>query len=232
MTSITDLPLEVLRGIIKNILPSSALCNLALCSRSIYHAVVPFLYEHVELLCFGTDPKNFETDTNKSAFVLRDLTCLFLRRPDLAQHVRRFTLRFDRYTNWVEPDKNFSIDEVDEILKIAIKASSHSEEEEKQWIVDAGWRFNIDAIIALLLPTLVKLLKLDMQVTDNQDYLVRMLKRTWRREKPFDEKPAFQHLTDVVHTYNGENYGLSPNNLSLFTLSRHSCYLRASSGQL
>jgi hypothetical protein len=69
---------EVLRDIIRYVKPKSALCNLALCSKEIFKFVIPLLYEQIEV-------KNEHAS-------LRDLACLFLQRPDLAQHVRRFTL--------------------------------------------------------------------------------------------------------------------------------------------
>lgn len=203
--SIMNLPVEVLLDIIRNTRPRSVLCNLALCSRRMYNLVVPFLYQHVEL---------FSLNIRKTALVLKDLACLFLRRPDLAQHVRRFTLRDNDF--WGIPDKKFNIDKIDEILKIAIKASSHSKEEEEQWLIDVD-RGEADAITTLFLPAFVKLEKLDLLLSDNQKYFDRMLERVLRKEKPFDQKPAFQHLRDVMHTHDNDTYGLLPKYLSLFT---------------
>ena len=64
-------PLEILFDIIKSLGPSSALSNLALCSRRLYYFVVPF---------------SLSIDANEAPFPLRKLTYLFLRRPDLAQN--------------------------------------------------------------------------------------------------------------------------------------------------
>ena len=78
ITFITDLPLEILFDIIKSLEPSSALSNLALCSRRLYNSVVPFLfYKYVKLLSI---------DANEASFPLRKLIYLFLRRSDLAQN--------------------------------------------------------------------------------------------------------------------------------------------------
>jgi hypothetical protein len=74
-------------------------------------------------------------------------------------------------------------------------------------------------MIALLLPALVKLEKLDL-VLPGKDldlgYLEQMLERACWRKKPFDEKPAFQHLRDVILTLNYSE--LSLKELSLVTL--------------
>jgi hypothetical protein len=109
-----------------------------------------------------------------------------------------------------------------ETLKKAIKASSVSKEEEEQWFMDLEQADDEDEdpIMALLLPTLVKLEKLEHKMrTFDFKYCTRMMKRAWQREKPFDENPAFQHLMDVVHIFgDADKYGVHPNYISLFTL--------------
>ncbi len=203
------LPPEVLRDIIRYVKPKSALCNLALCPKEIFKFVIPLLYEKIEV-------KNEHSS-------LRDLTYLFLQRPDLAQHVRQFTVggRGNDDEPWEDSDessKSNDSSKMIETLKKAIKASSVSKEEEEQWFMDLELG-DEDAIMALLLPTLVKLEKLEHKRKFDCQYCTRMMKRAWQREKPFDENPAFQHLRDVVHIYaDADKYGVDPNYLSLFTL--------------
>ncbi len=204
-TSITDLPPdlppELMRGIIRYVRPKSVLCRLALCSRHMYRLVMSFLYEHIELI--------------GEPFSLKSLTCLFLRRPDLAQHVRRFTSRGDCFGK--SRDSNES-SEMNEILKKAIKASSSRKEEEEQWLMDID---KGDAVMALLLPSLVKLEVLDVELPEDDMYhFIQMFKKARRREKPFDTKPAFPHLRDFIHSFDvpPDDYGYSPRWLFLFML--------------
>lgn len=208
IVSITDLPPEILSCIIQNVRPKSVLCMLALCSRDMHDSVVSHLYRHIELLSFNI---------KKNPFPLRQLTSLLLKRPDLAQRVRQFTLRGHRdcWHGGVEPrDAAAECIEVDSVFRIAIKASSHSEAEEKQWLMHLSWLEHCDAVLALLLPALVKLEKLDLILTDDLPYFERMIRRASRREKPFDKQPAFQLLKDFMHTYDDYIYGLDPRYIS------------------
>ncbi len=210
MITSMNLPLEILLEIIRNVRENPTLCNLARCSRGMYDSVAPFLYEHVELLW---------CEEKRDSFPLKHLTGLFLRRPDLAQHVRRFTLQGDSSKIYgLGFDKE---SEHDEILNIAFRRltqnPSNSRKEEMR--VHVRGRFRGSVMIALLLPALVKLEKLDL-VLPGKDldlgYLEQMLERACWRKKPFDEKPAFQHLRDVILTLNYSE--LSLKELSLVTL--------------
>lgn len=213
--SISHVPPEILSCIIANIGSSLELRNLALCSHGFYECVVPCLYEHVVF-------QNQYYDCNHSDRRLRKLATLLLQRPDLARHVRRWTFHSSR-RNGVRGHQADEINDMDnvrlsQVLMTAIKASSHSEEEEMKWLKDARCTRRRDAILALVLPILVKLQRLDLQPMPrglDLDYVERMMRRAGHGEKPFDVSPAFQALTKLMYTSTKRKCGIDPKYLAL-----------------
>lgn len=113
---------------------------------------------------------------------------------------------------------------VDQAFKTAIKALSLSEEEEKTWLrkISHTHKCRTDLILALLLPTLLKVEELSLVSMNalHTPYLGRVLQRAVRRERPFDIQPAFKALRifDDLHgheTYSEWNTGFIASLLKL-----------------
>jgi hypothetical protein len=95
---------------------------------------------------------------------LQHLTIIFLTKPALAHSVRHFTLR-DPY-KYCESQSNRDETEtlvIEGVVKEAIAASSHSADEFKEWILDVQDNYP-DPFLAILLPTMVRLKKLDLML--------------------------------------------------------------------
>ena len=111
------------------------------------------------------------------------------------------------------------LDEIDEVVAAAIEALSQSEVEMEEWLEHASCLDHTDALIALMLPRLLKLKKLDLMLVDGENgkgYLERILERAYFGEKPFDVQPAFPHLNEVFLTYYSDLGGVNPCCLELF----------------
>jgi hypothetical protein len=190
------LPPEIISCITSAVSSKLSLCNLALVSSRFYALVLPVLYEHVELYSY-----------KRSFDKLRPLTVLFLTKPTLAQHVRCFTVRdpfqgfdYDDYDDWDVKTyhKETEVTDVSGVLRDAIYAYSHSPKEFEKWTwyVERGYP---DALLALLLPTMARLEKLDIMLRPGYQYFDRMIMRAVTHEKPFDKTPLFQELTSFMH---------------------------------
>jgi hypothetical protein len=166
-----------------------SLCNIALCSSLFYSLTIPVLYDHVEL-----------HSRYHSFKYLRPLTVLFLTKPKFARYVRRFTLR-DPYddrdvrTNSIKDQ----VSDVKGVLKEAIFANSHSAKEFETWTTHVTNNCS-DALLAILLPTMVRLQELDLMIRSKYSYFDRMIMRGIAHEKPFDEYPLFATLIDFMHS--------------------------------
>jgi hypothetical protein len=171
----------------------SGLCNIARCSSRFYWLTVPYLYAHVELYSRG-----------RSSFkYLRSLTVLLLRKPTLAHCARQFTLRDPYDRRKPNFSRGYQTSKVEGLLEEAILANSHSIEEYKGWvgIVSAD---GPDAILAILLPTMVRLEKLDLMLRPYYLYFDRMIIRAVTKEKPFDRQPLLPELTSFMHARSWE----------------------------
>ncbi|MCJ1252068.1 hypothetical protein MMC30_009306 [Trapelia coarctata] len=155
-----SIPPEILSRILDFVESKSTLFNWTLCSSLFYEIGVPHLYRHVELYDDEGGQRWHEFPH------LRSLASLLLRRPHLARLVRQFTMR-DAFDDGntprqckcgacpIEEDHDgHDIVEVDDVFQAAIKASSCSDKEEKQWLEHISWKDHGDALIALLLPAL------------------------------------------------------------------------------
>ena len=197
--SLSHLPPEILSCIVANVQSKSALLNLALCSHGFYTNVIQHLYKHIEVC--DLFPEGVERHPQFQP--LQNLASLLLRRPDLAQHVRSWTMRDanglkSRQTR--RESKTLRTAQVDTVLKTAIKASSFSGVEETEWLEHCSWIDHGDAILALLLPVLHNLQTLDLNLSYTSSYIERALGRASCGEKPFDTKPALKGLTNFMAT--------------------------------
>ncbi|MCJ1304643.1 hypothetical protein MMC08_007456 [Hypocenomyce scalaris] len=123
-----------------------------------------------------------------------------LKKPQIASYVRAITLGGGyRNPNFVVKDDAEHREPVDEALEMAVKAASNCEEEERDWLENLRHDDEY-AAIALLLPALVRLEKLDLMVRIDSLYLDTMLQRASVRHKPFDTRPAFDALTEVTYS--------------------------------
>jgi hypothetical protein len=197
------LPPEILSFIIAAVPSNFSLCNFALCSSLFYSLTVPVLYAHVHVYSRRHKFKR-----------LRPLTVLFLTKPTLAQYVRRFTLR-DPYQYYEVPVPQEYYDDhtnrsktetlnVEDVLREAVWANSHSDQDFEKWM----WSVSLnhpDALLAILLPTMGRLKKLDLMIRFGYwEYFERMVIRAVAHEKPFDRQPLFTTLTDFMHAASWE----------------------------
>jgi hypothetical protein len=183
----SHLPLEIISCIIASVPSKSTLCRIARCSSIFYSLTVPILYAHVSLYSIGCgDFKH-----------LRSLTVLFLTKPTLAHYVRYFTLR-DPLSRAQPGSHHNQMLEVVGDLKEAVLSSSHSAGEFERWIndIEVGCP---DALLAILLPTMVRLEKLDLMIRSDYSYFDRMITRAVNKKRPFDGQPLFSVLTNFMH---------------------------------
>jgi len=117
----------------------------------------------------------------------------------LAQHVRRFTLR-----DWYDADdvqvkrKITQTRRGVDVLREAVFANSHSGKDFEKWMKRISGD-HPDALLALLLPTLVRLEKFDLSLRSGYLYFDQMLTRAIAKEKPFDKQPLFPALKEFMH---------------------------------
>ena len=211
VTPLLDLPEEII-SITMSFADSKSLRRISLCSISLQRITLPYLYQHITLYVKDYDPKNFYKRTYRH---LRHLTSLFLRKPYYAPLVRHLTIRKE---DKVQIHSSPCVEmEVEEVIKEAIKASSHSEQEEKNWLRHVSFSNDEDALLAIMLPTLVRLKKLDIITMEGMEYFERTMERVGRNRKPFDTQPTLIGLTDVVH-HGWSSWDISSSYLGLFLL--------------
>ena len=219
--SLTSLPPELLSCIAANIAswhplrkPRPTLCNLARCSRQLHLCTIPHLYRHVDVLEIL---RRGEQQDGR----LRTLASLLIRRPDLAGHVRHFTLRVlgpeheESFNLPAGPEHLASPElvKVGRVFATPANASSLSKEEKINSLgqFSPTHRSHYDLILALLLPALLKVEKLVLHVDIECDtyYFEQMIRRAACRETPFDIRPPFEALKVFVHSDEGYD-ALSP----------------------
>ena len=222
--TLTSLPVELFQDIVANLDSSSDLCNLTRCSSALFVITIPFLYDHI--------------DQEGGTFChpckdLRPLASLLLRRPELAQLVRHFTMRVQPSTGYItkarlKTEVLTGLLGVDDVFKKAIKAASHDEEEEQQWLEHMSWPDHGDATLALLLPALPRLESVDMVLTTGSTYFENMLCRAGKHEKPFNKQPGFLSLKDVVYTRPYKKHDMGVEYIGMFmrlpSVSRIFCH--------
>lgn len=98
---------------------------------------------------------------------------------------------------------------VDQTLKTAVSAWNLSEEEENDWLrqLSRTRKSRHNAVLALLLPALLKLEKVVLELRIGQDthYLGWMINRAARKERPFDIQQPFEALAVFACPHNQFN---------------------------
>lgn len=209
------LPRELICCIMSQVDCRTTLCNLALCSHAFYLCAIRHLYKHVDFNAEGVacGCLHFER--------IRALGSLLLQRADLARLVRQFTMR-EGFSHGhdskrkEERGEEPEVVEVDSVFKQVIKASSCSEEEEREWLKNVSWTDHTDAILALVLPALINLERLDLFLECGIIYFKRIMRSAACRRKPFDTEPAFQNLKEFMHTWFDDENGMSAEYAAMF----------------
>lgn len=100
----------------------------------------------------------------------------------------------------------------DTFIKTAIKAVSQYEGEEQAWVKEVSWNkiTNEDAFLALLLLTLVKLEKMDINIDGQVHYVQRVTERAVQKEIQ-----AFQKVTHILRTIAYNQWGMHPSFIAL-----------------
>ncbi|MCJ1464765.1 hypothetical protein MMC07_003378 [Pseudocyphellaria aurata] len=192
--SLTTLPPEVFSCIVASVESTSTLCQLARCSRWIHQRTIPHLYHDVTI----------KEEVRVVKGRLRSFARTVLRSPHLAGLVRHFEfhdLPFSGVPTRFPVDPHSKADQ-DEAFETAVRASSLSRQEEIIWLrllLNHPWKCPQDAVVALILPTLLKVEKLVLHMTIGI-YLGRMMRRAVRKEKPFDIRPLFEGLKIFEHS--------------------------------
>lgn len=213
--SLDCLSVELLDIIVSFVHPPTALCELALVSWKFNSLATPHLYRHITLYSDG--PEGGFTR-------MLPLTFLMLRKPSIASLVRSFTFRGQFHNEdciTIDISSQYDVDEdkcrlpwpdhpeLDGTLRRVIMEVSHSEEEELEWQLEVLPRYapKDTAIFPLLLMSFPNLRRLDMEICSlEEDFLARIFNRIASSEPPFDVKPLFTQLTDIMIAGNDDSY--------------------------
>ncbi|MCJ1264681.1 hypothetical protein MMC22_004555 [Lobaria immixta] len=203
--SLTALPTELLTIIMTNIASKPTLCNLARCSRQLYLCTIPHLYSHITI----------EEDKNQKDERLVMLTTSLLRRPDLAELVRQFSLHVMqpsgiRTVDYIGPEY---VRNDENKLASAVSPLGLSQEEVIDCLGQYDHGHNIhqshhDFILSFLLPSMlnVEKLVLDVQVGAQSPFLKEAIRKAVARESLSDTHPPFEALTVFVQSPHNYEY--------------------------
>ena len=203
---LTSLPPEIISYVVANIPSRHTRCSLAQCSHQLYLCVVPHLYRNVSIY------EDLRSGTLQIG-PLRSLASLLIRRPDLVGLVRHFKIATPPimteysagFEDTPEPEEPVSLKLVraDWTFATVTNASSLSTEEKINCLgqFSPSHRSYYDLVLALLLPTLLKVetLVLDVSIRWNTHYFEQMIQWAALREKPFDVQPPFEALTTLIY---------------------------------
>lgn len=216
--SLTTLPLELYSCVVAEVASPFTLCKLAQCSRQLYLWTVPYLYRHVTI---DEEVQKGRQQGRK----LRHLASLLIRRPDLASLVRQF--RFHHcypaygfgcagcagcpfsYDPELEESDDFEGPEAikaDPAFLTAFNAWNLSTKERKPWLrrFDCTYEDDHEFFIALLLPSLLNLEKLDLdfELETSTPFITRIMRKAAHRRRPFNIQPPFKALTVFIQPRN------------------------------
>ena len=196
--SLDCLPEEIISQVVSYVSSNESLKSLALSSRKLNRLSTPHLCECIDLFDHG---EYLHGDTFPK---LKPLAALLVRRPDLAQLVRRFNLdglltegmmSIDNGEDYEDEEMRDngedSLDVPDSCLrgwhgalrspfKEAVKAAGTSRAEAKEWLKHLSWEDHDDAVLGLLLPYLPRLETLELNLSGGE-YLQRMFERVGHR---------------------------------------------------
>ena len=191
--SLNVLPGELLTQIVANIQKCGWLLDLALCCRSFYDLVVPYLYSHVKLIAHPI---------TAGCPALEKFAIQVLRNLTLASYVQDFTLDY-KWSSCSESIQDYDSIRFDSIRETLCRTNRFEEAD----VVE-----NKVALLAVLLPSLKNIERLDLWVPDEGRVCYReMFRKVIGKEKPFDVQPAFPLLKVMVNNFlSAKRYCMSP----------------------
>ncbi|MCJ1324036.1 hypothetical protein MMC10_000698 [Thelotrema lepadinum] len=196
---------ELLSRIFTHIDSKEDLKRIALSCKQFNALANPYLYERVDLV-YEEDEDDV---VNSFTFIsLRALTILLLRKPELAKRVKHLSLR----GTWTDEKCHGGLEQFESLQQPlepefaqALESLSQTQEEKEDWTKDIEYRgeeLEEDAILAILLATLVNLKSLDFELwVRPEDFtikILRTLKRVRNCEKPFDTTPVLSSVKDML----------------------------------
>lgn len=210
---------EILTRIISFVTSQSSLYSVALVSRTLNRLATSYLYEAVNF-------NGASSDTGVKYLI--PFSFLAFEKPYTASLVRSFSIR-DAYGLPSDSGELCRLDELDandedsrrgwpsrpdrdQIIRSAIKGIGYTGEEVDEWLALLLAGNDESAILAILLPHLKKLCRLDLNGDwlDSDDHLVSTMRKVSQGEKPFDKGDTFSALTDVLVAGNDDKYPTSP----------------------
>ena len=187
------LAVELISRILESCTSKATVAVAARCSRQWYDIAMPLLYHHVDM----DNPQYYEPRKP----YLKSLAVLFLSKPNIAAHVRHFSLRpgFEDGPEWesgegLDGDREWD-SALPEKIQEAIASISCSDEERTTWLKEADCD---DSFLALLLPTLPNLVSLDLMGPWHAKHTERML---WRFGTGAERGSALTNLKSLFWTY-------------------------------
>ena len=228
--SFLTLPYELKAAIFDEIADQNALFNLLRCSRLCYQVTRPFLYRNIKLSHFMYQHPKLRNSRKEHHFFpgAYRLTCSILRDPRLASFVRTFTIVEGRKPIG-NSDMILTINEIDRHLQMAVRQICRFFRNEEPWLKAIAASPDSEATLAVLLPSLPCLVRLNMGFSNKTPYCNRMLrdmgqgslysktkfrllwidKKTPRHEKKLHKmykrmdypETAFQHLQKVSNGF-------------------------------
>ena len=151
-----DLPPELQIHVISHVLYQSQLYRLSQCSRILHALTLPYLYRDVEIR-HSYQSSRVERSTCRLFRVMVDFTELILRKPDRARFVKSFTLSGE-----VCQHAHLIRQKVHDRIKEAIRQSQWSPADGEHQLVQIECGYSMEALIAVLLPSLPHLERLEL----------------------------------------------------------------------
>ena len=204
MVPFTTLPHEILLSIIESIDKPSATLNLICCSRFFFHLALPHLYHHISTLTphrsASLNDEEFYNESSESLKRLYDFTCRIIESPKLALHVRAFQIDASFHYYQSLGDLLAPALDITSSLRNAATIADRPHPNQRTWGDDIWLGHNGDALLALLLPKLLRLESLDIVFPCSANRCKRMLRAVVHVQKVDLRLPsaAFGCLNEVV----------------------------------
>ncbi|KAI9685623.1 MAG: hypothetical protein M1820_010779 [Bogoriella megaspora] len=181
------------------------LSSLSLCNRKFYHLSAPSLYANIVL---RTTDKWYCGTNVKRLRGFRSLTCLMVRSPWIARHVRHLEVRD---SSFVDNPSNQIRCQLEPELRKAIGEAAQSYQERDQWLENASDPRIETCLMSIFLAQLVNLESLFWEApTIEPNHTFRQMTRMGIKAHPYDRTPALGKLRRVLITQCGRNYFLEP----------------------
>ncbi|KAL4878790.1 hypothetical protein BJY04DRAFT_195086 [Aspergillus karnatakaensis] len=193
------LPIELLHCIGQHLFQDSSF-RLMLTSRTLYHVILPLMYSDI-----------FLRQTNLTAKKLSSLLHTLTQKPQLAHSLRVFRIEGWDTREPPEGDKptctnpEFTFDEA--LITRLVQAITKTPDEENKWLVSLR-NGNPDAWLALLIPQLTNLRRLDVEYPYFPVYFNTLLQKAAR-----GEVPAFQKLEETCISWADTELGIDSDEL-------------------